>query len=917
MKTMGRMTKAPLGRLLLVSALAAAVPGYGMQVANETQDGNYRFSSGFATDTPVENTSPLFIGAAYDWSGVGWMTGVTSGSATTVRVTNITMVSPLHAFSARHNGIWQLGNNARFVSETGAVVNIGLSTANPAISIPGQNHDLNITPLDRALLTAEAVTPLRILDVSSNNYVGMDALAVGSHNKTTGQVVATTWIASVTPSSSSTTIGLKLNQTDPTVSFQYWEGGDSGSPLLIPYEDTLTVAGSAWFASGAGSLLSTRPAYNPTQALNERMAQTGYALRWSIYDKPADAANTANVWQGTTGDFAGATNWSQGVAPSQLPVVFDSGDSGAVHAVSLSQNAAVRGILFRESPSTNGYVLSGPGTLTVGASGLQNRAAATQVLHTMISLSESQNWEAIGGDLVVNGAIAKNGYLLVVQGGRDTTLAGTISGSGGLAKDEAGTLSLGAANTYSGGTFIHDGTVKALVNGAIPTGGMVIFDTMNPDATLDVNGKSLVFGSINSLRGGLGTVDMKGGSITIGGNNASSSFAGVFTGGGFVTKVGSGNITLSGDNSAYTGRFVSEGGNVVIAASKALGGGENIINTGARLLTTDSLAVQGDAVISANQNSSTTMNAGFISSVVVALGNATQVSYQGDFTLERKGSGTGLIKYAFQTGGSGAQTLRIDGDIRTSGNTLGRVSLESWVQTSAAATVDFHGRISDAGGPVLQVVTTGIAGGTTKLSSESGNDFSGGVTALAGTSLVISNSAGSATGSGSVEIQANARLSGAGIMAPTGSNGLTVLANGRVAPGLDGIGEMTIDLSQTTGKANFQTGSRFLFDLATNHSSDQLTFLGTATGDILFSSNVIDFTVSGELAPGLYTLFDFDSAYAYSGGLVLGTGLEAYEVNLIHNSTNIQLQIVPEPGTAALMLLGVAGLGLARRKARN
>ena len=917
LKTMGRMTKAPLGRLLLVSALAAAAPGYGMQVANETQDGNYRFSSGFATDTPVENTSPLFIGAAYDWSGVGWMTGVTSGSATTVRVTNITMVSPLHAFSARHNGIWQLGNNARFVSETGAVVNIGLSTANPAISIPGQNHDLNITPLDRALLTAEAVTPLRILDVSSNNYVGMDALAVGSHNKTTGQVVATTWIASVTPSSSSTTIGLKLNQTDPTVSFQYWEGGDSGSPLLIPYEDTLTVAGSAWFASGAGSLLSTRPAYNPTQALNERMAQTGYALRWSIYDKPADAANTANVWQGTTGDFAGATNWSQGVAPSHLPVVFDSGDSGAVHAVSLSQNAAVRGILFRESPSTNGYVLSGPGTLTVGASGLQNRAAATQVLHTMISLSESQNWEAIGGDLVVNGAIAKNGYLLVVQGGRDTTLAGTISGAGGLAKDEAGVLSLGGANTYTGGTFIHDGTVKALVNGAIPTNSTVIFDTMNSGATLDVNGKSLVFAGIHSLRGGLGTVAMNCGTITIGGGGSASSFAGVFTGTGLISKVGSGNLSLSGNNSGYVGRLVAEEGNVVLAASRALGAGENLIKTGARLLTTDSLTVQGDAVFSAVQNSSSSMSAGFISSVVTALGNGTQVAYQGDLTLERTGTGTGLVRYAFQTGGSGAQTLRIDGDISTSGNSLGMVSLEGWVQNSAAAKVDFHGRISDSGGPVLQVVATGIAGGTTMLTSASGNDFSGGVTAMDGTSLLISNSAGSATGSGSVEIRANATLSGSGIIAPTGSHGLAVLANGRVAPGISGIGLLTVDLSQSTGRADYQSGSRFFFDLASDHANDRLNFIGTTIGDILFSLNVIDFSVSGVISPGLYTLFSFDSAGAYSGGLVMGTGLEAYETNLIYNTENIQLQVVPEANAAVLLLLGGIGVAFVRWKQRE
>lgn len=916
LKTIRAMIKFPLRKLLSICLLLSVADGYGIQVVGESSEANYRFASGFTTDSPVENTSPLFIGADYDWSAIGWMTG--TATASTTRVTNVTMVSPLHAFSARHNGIWSLGDNVRFVSENGSVVNIGLSSSNPAISIPGQSHDINITPLDRTLLNSEGVTPLRLLDVSTNNYVGMDAFVMGSHNKTTGQIVATTHIKSVTPYSGQGTINVTLNPTDPTVSFQYWEGGDSGSPILIRYQNTLTIAGSAWGAGGlGGSLLSTRAEYNPVKAVNERMAQTGYALRWAIYDNPADAANTANVWQGATSDFAQAGNWSKGASPSQLPAVFDSDNSTASHSIGLAQSADVRGILFRESASTQGYTFSGSASVGVGASGIQNRSLATHVLNIPVTLSESQNWEAIGGNLVVNGGISNNGYLLVVQGGRDTALNGAISGTGSLAKDEAGVLSLGGANTYSGGTFIHDGTVKALVNGAIPIGGMVIFDTMNPGATLDVNGKSLVFGSINSLRGGLGIVNMNGGSVTIGGTDLSSSYSGVFTGGGVVNKVGSGNITLAGDNSAYSGKFVFEGGNVVVGSSNALGGGEHIVKTGARLLTADSLDVRGNVRISANQDSSATMNAGYVSSVAIALGSATQVSYQGDLTLERTGTGTGLIKYAFQTGGTGAQTLRVDGNISTSGNSLGKVSLEGWVQSDSTATVEFHGRISDVGGPVLQVVATGIAGGTTVLSSASGNTFSGGVTALAGTSLVISNSTGSATGSGSVEIYANASLSGSGVLAPTGNHGLSVLGGARIAAGRNGIGMMTIDLSQSTGKADFQAGSSFLFDLADNHASDRLTFLGAASGDILFSSNIIDFASSSDLAPGLYTLFTFDSAGAYSGGLVIGTGLEAYDAHLVFNPTNIQLQIVPEANITLQVCLGLAIVGVMSWKRRR
>ena len=48
-----------------------ASPAAGLDVNGYSDADNNRFASGYPNN-PVPNTSPSFIGAGYDWSGVGW-----------------------------------------------------------------------------------------------------------------------------------------------------------------------------------------------------------------------------------------------------------------------------------------------------------------------------------------------------------------------------------------------------------------------------------------------------------------------------------------------------------------------------------------------------------------------------------------------------------------------------------------------------------------------------------------------------------------------------------------------------------------------------------------------------------------------------------------------------------------------------
>ncbi len=137
------------------------------------------------------------------------------------------------------------------------------------------------------------------------------------------------------------------------------------------------------------------------------------------------------------------------------------------------------------------------------------------------------------------------------------TLAGSLSGPGSLTKIDSGTLLLSATNTYTGNTLVQGGTLQlesplALENSA-----------------LDSNGSGLLsFGSLTSATlGGLtgpGTLSLTNSSfnavaLSVGNNNANTSFSGKLQGSGSLTKVGSGTLLLTGSNTFSGATAVNQG----------------------------------------------------------------------------------------------------------------------------------------------------------------------------------------------------------------------------------------------------------------------------------------------------------------------------------------------------------------------
>ncbi|KQV04380.1 autotransporter outer membrane beta-barrel domain-containing protein [Devosia sp. Root105] len=160
---------------------------------------------------------------------------------------------------------------------------------------------------------------------------------------------------------------------------------------------------------------------------------------------------------------------------------------------------------------------------------------------------------------------------ITLEDGGGTIDTGTFSvhmdpglvGEGGFTKKGTGTLNVYGASTYEGPTLISAGTLRAREIGVLSAASAY---EVASGATLRIDSnKTQTIGSL----AGAGTVQLgnpqtmntAAGSaqLTLGGNNASTTFSGVLAGKGQLIKTGTGTLTLSGSNT-FTGTTTVSGG---------------------------------------------------------------------------------------------------------------------------------------------------------------------------------------------------------------------------------------------------------------------------------------------------------------------------------------------------------------------
>lgn len=725
------------------------------------------------------------------------------------------------------------------------------------------------------------------------------------------------------------TMDVSLNTTSGILQIGSTSGtNSSGFGTLILAQNTtitasaLTVGGGGSYNGNAGQINSLKLGTS-TNVLNVDAVNIGTGARDLGSITFLNASGTVTI-RAADGVSAAAFNMASinGVTGVGLPAGNRNTFDVTGHTADLLFGAMTIGTqATRTGPMENLFAFD-TGTLTTGNLTMGSKTAA----------GNSTNVINLGGGIVTIGSGTGTAATLASNSntGAVSSIINVTAGTVTIGSGSGQALIMGNSNTNATGS-----TTTALN----VSGGDVTLATTGTTAVTMANATT---GTANA------SISITGGTLTVQGDILSG------TGGG--TRIAS--ITLDGGLLDMTGKSIGASTNA-IAFNAQSGTLKNLaeLNGGTAFNKTTSGTLYMGGVNS--YTGTTTVTSGTLQFLLeTALYNNTPASWTDTNLVVSTGATA-----AFNVGGTGEFTASDVGILKSLGTPTGGFTDGSFIgldtSNATGGSFTYDGDISDTNSGANSVGLKKL--GTNILVLNQTNTYTGTTTVAAGTLQVGDGTSGALAGSGAVSVSATATLSGSASIA-----GATVISSGAVlAPGVGATdtSNQTLTFTAAGTAVDVQNGGQIQLgltsssqvDAAFDLSGDALTYLnthggaaGTAYTTIWDQSGDYDsirltngtFNL-GSTAGGTVKVLD-NSATLTSGSIfklldwstvgvldsLAGTGsfttanldLSAFSLgsglswDTSAFTTYGVIVVVPEPSRVLLLLLGLSGLLLRRRR---
>jgi autotransporter-associated beta strand protein len=591
----------------------------------------------------------------------------------------------------------------------------------------------------------------------------------------------------------------------------------------------------------------------------------------------------------TSSGYALRSNATLGADAGQLTI------SGALYqdggTFGLTKVGAGTVVLSGANTYTGGTTIQS-GTLALGAANRLDDSGAVTVNAGAFDLggfSDTVGAVTLSGGAINNGTLSGNSYDV-----RSGSISAVLAGSGSLAKRSAGTVTLTAANTYSGNTTIESGTLQigdggttgslgsgAIINNAALTvnradavtiaqaiSGTGMFIQAGSGATtlsssntfsggVAINGGVLQAGVADAL-GSAGTISFGGGTLQYASGNTADysgrlaatagqqfridtngqnvTFASPLTGDG-LSKLGAGVLTLSANNS--------------FAAGTTISGGTLQIGNGGTAGSLGSAAVTNNATLSFNRSNAVTF-----AQAISGTGRLVQAG-SGMTTLSGSNTFTGELDIQAGTLVAASNTaLGVGGHTTAS---------QTWIRNGA--TLALQGGISS--GEHFHVWGNGV-GGLGAIRNLSGNNALTNVDGSGAAGYALRSNVTVGVDAGSLSISGFYESGGSFGLTKVGPGTLT-LTNANTYTGATTVTAGTLQLNNPTGTVYTYTGGELTI-------GNGAALLVTGTFQYWFADKTFAFGSSGggTLESGLNLVVDGSGLTIRSAGggqnVVQGTG---------------------------------------------